>query len=623
MRIQLLGYFVGSSVVATLPLFSADQVGAAVGASALPELRVVSSRVANQEPVGTFAMPVSALTFEPLVDAQDRNMAEGQSDISIRGGTFENTGFSIGAVPIYDPQTGHYYAELPVAPAMLGAPIIRTGAENTEGGWSATAGSVAYGWAPVRAGGYLSAGGGENRLVRGDAYAGVVAERTLGKRTVAMDFNMAGSQGDGSRPFGDHRLERYNARLQFSDESSQTDVFVGYQAKRVGWRGLYAQPFTSNELDDLKTMLYALNHRVNFVVDGDYLEVGGYYRINKNHYEFNRAAPTYASVHETRVVGLGLQGRTSLTEATAMRYHAGVIADEIDSRALIVGPVNGRYDDRTQVYVGVFADQTIPVGDERSLVLTGGANFDDSNRASSAISPVASLTLKVNGAMLRQVYVSYAESTQLPSYTALNSRNNAGLFAGNRDLGRSTAQNFELGADALWGAWHTHAAVFFRRDRDLVDWTYSALSTSARTANAVDIDTLGFEVVGRRHWEHVDLVLGYTALTKDDNFGAGVDASFYALNYAEHRLTAAITARLGAGLELRMDNEFRIQADNTLRTRNDQPILSAFGLIYHVPGIAGLTLNAQVDNLWNTYYEEVPAVPGARRTWSAGATYLW
>ena len=49
-------------------------------------------------------------------------MAEAQSDVTIRGDTFENTGLQVGALSIFDPQTGHYLMELPVAPAMLGAP---------------------------------------------------------------------------------------------------------------------------------------------------------------------------------------------------------------------------------------------------------------------------------------------------------------------------------------------------------------------------------------------------------------------------------------------------------------------------------------------------------------------
>lgn len=88
----------------------------------LPALVVLSTQVANQTPGGSIALPVSGLRFEPRVDVQARNLAEGQADVSIRGGVFENTGFRIGSTSIYDPQTGHYLAEIPVPPTMLESP---------------------------------------------------------------------------------------------------------------------------------------------------------------------------------------------------------------------------------------------------------------------------------------------------------------------------------------------------------------------------------------------------------------------------------------------------------------------------------------------------------------------
>ena len=94
----------------------------------LPEVTVYSPRVANQSPAGTFAMPISALRYEPRVDIHSRNLAEAQADVTIRGGIFENTGFSVGAVSLLDPQTGHYVAEIPIAPSLLTAPEVRTGA---------------------------------------------------------------------------------------------------------------------------------------------------------------------------------------------------------------------------------------------------------------------------------------------------------------------------------------------------------------------------------------------------------------------------------------------------------------------------------------------------------------
>lgn len=586
----------------------------------LSPLTVYSSSVANQESASTFAMPVSALRYEPLVDVQARNLAEGQADISIRGGTFENTGFSIGALPIYDPQTGHYFGELPVAPAMLGTPGIHTGAGNTLAGWNATAGTVGYGWQPVRTGGYVSAGAGENSLLRGEVYAAYASNEKRFGRTLAADVNLAASQGGGTRSFGEHDFARYNVRLQLRDDVSQTDLFAGYQSKAFSWVNLYT-PYNQQETENLKTELYLVNHRINHGADGDYFQAGAYLRKNRDHY----AIPGFAfnNFHTTRVYGAGFDGRVTVAEPLALRYRAGAVADDIRSNALFVGPVNGRYDDRTQVYAGVFADHTTPLDGGRELVVTAGAMLDDSNREDAAVSPVAEIALVNHAGLLRRAYVSYAQSTQLPTYTALNSNNTGGLFAGDRDLERSTAKNLELGVQAEVASWTVSAAVFFRRDEDLVDWTYAFATPNSRTATAVDIDTFGFETVARRSFERVDLVFSYAWLDKHDDFGPGVDASFYALNYAEHRFTAAIVARLGAGFELRMDNEARLQADNALRRRNDDVILSSLGLYYAVPGVAGLTLSAQVDNLWNTYYEEVPLVPGSRREISFGARYVW
>ena len=604
---------------AQVPVTAADSAPVELSA-----VTVYSTDVANQDPVSGYATPVSVLRFEPLVDVQARSFAEAQSDISIRGGTFEATGFKIGGLAIYDPQTGHYAGELPVAPAMLSAPAINTGADNAINGWGSTAGSVAYGWNRISNHGFVSAGGGSDNLLRAEAYSGYVSDKKIAGRTLAADASVSYSESEGSRPFGDHEFARYNARIQLANDESQTDLFAGYQDKFFGWRELYAGPFGSNETDDLQTTLVVLNHRVNYGADGDYFQAGAYYRRNDDEYQFNRAAPNTAFIHRTDVTGASFDGRFSFTEATALRYRAGVIADEIDSTALFVAPTRGRYDDRTQGYAGLFADHTVALAGKRSLVLTGGANYDASNRSGSAVSPVAEIAVVNERGAFKRVYVSYAEATQLPGYTALNSNSAAGFFRGNRNLGRSESKNLELGADTAVESWTFKTAVFFRKDDDLVDWTFNpAVPGAARIAAQGDTDTFGFEGVARRNFDRIDLVLGYTWLHKTEDYLAPGTDSFYAFNFPVHRVTAAIVARLGAGFEARWDNEYRVQEDNALRRRNDDVFLSALGLYYTVPGVKGLTLSAQVDNLWNTYFEEVPLVPGARREWSLGARYAW
>lgn len=585
----------------------------------LPAVTVYSPRVANQSPVATFAMPVSALRFEPLVDIQARNFAEGQADVTIRGGIFENTGFKVGGLSLFDPQTGHYFAEIPIAPAMLGAPEILTGADLAAGSVNATAGAVAYAWRPIRTSGAAAVGGGQYGLTQAEAYQGYVSDQKIFGQSIAADIAWAHSDSDGSIPFGDHVLNRVNVRVQLRSATAQTDFFAGYQAKFFGWPNLYT-PFNSNESDDLETTLFAVNHRAD-LGGGDFLELGVYHRRNKDDYAFNRFAPVgpvRPFNHTTWVDGVAISGRRSIG-GYALNFNAEALADQLRSTSLLAG----KYHTRTLTKLALVPERSWSLADGETLVVKGGATYDDSNRDRGALSPIVEIARQRSGTPQR-VYVSYSEATQVPTYTALNSSATAGLFRGNPNLGRERSHNLEIGATEAVLGWVAQAAVFYRRDDDLVDWTFKR-GVTARSANAVDVATTGAEIVARRSWSAVDLVFGYTWLSKDADYkGAAVDASFYALNYARQRLTAAITWRVSSQVELRWDNEVRDQAANLLRTRGGhQPLLSSLGVTYRPAAWRRVSFVAQVANLWDSEYQEVPAVPAARRQWSANVGYTW
>jgi vitamin B12 transporter len=499
---------------------------------------------------------------------------------------------------------------------------------------------VAYGWQRIREGshGFATGGVGDNSLDTGELYASFAEPSSaLGGRVVGADISAAASQGEGSRTDGDHDFARYAGRVQIADARSQTDLFAGYQSKFFGWPNLYI-PLTTTfaETENLKTRLYAINHRVELGADGDFFQVGANHRRHSDHYDTNRYTPDAVPPfkHETEVTTGAFDGRSTLVagedDTLALGYRAGVVADSIDSQRLSVATPgstteigNGRFDDRTQSFVGLYPEYTTALSGDDALRFTTGLTYDISNRDKEALSPMAEAAWLRSGSTLRKVSAGYARSTQLPSYTALNS-GTVGLFGGDPDLGRTTTDNFEVGAEAVFAGWATSAAVFYRRDDDLVDWIYTAPPLPLRQATAVDIDTAGVEVGAQRSWRVIDLHLGYTYLTKNEADGSSaLDASFYALNYARHRLTAAVVARLGGGVELRFDNEARVQEDNPLRVGSDEAILSSLGLTWAVPGVKGLRLYGTVDNLWDEEFQEVPRVPATLREWSVGATYLW
>ena len=85
-----------------------------------------------------------------------------------------------------------------------------------------------------------------------------------------------------------------------------------------------------------------------------------------------------------------------------------------------------------------------------------------------------------------------------------------------------------------------------------------------------------------------------------------------------------MVVRSADGFELRVDNEYRIQEKNPLRAiGGNEAFLTTLGLYYLPPGIKGLELSAQMDNVWDSDFQEVPAVPAARRQFSVGAAWHW
>ncbi len=584
--------------------------------NSLPAVTVYSPSVANQAPAGTFAMPVSALRYDPLVDIEPRNMAEAQADVTIRGDTFENTGLQVGALSLFDPQTGHYLMELPIAPQMLGAPQVETGASFATDSMNATGGGISYAWKPVAPVGFATAAVGDDGLSREEVYQGFAGR---GASHLSADADWAHTEGNGTVPFGDFHFDRADARVEYVAPGSVSDLFAGYQASFFGWPNLYT-PFDSDETENLQTVLVAANTRED-LGQGQFFEGGAFYRRNKDDYAFSRFAPigaVHPYQHTTWEYGVAAGGRQEF-EGVMLNYHAEETTDSLRSTSLIFGP----YHSRTLKKVSLVPEEQW-VADGGLIALKAGGSYDDSDRSSAVFSPVAELSRTWNTGALSRIYASYSVTTEMPSYTALDSSPTAGLFFGNPNLGRETSRDTEAGlSGTLWG-WTGKAAVFYRRDENLVDWTYTD-GVFGRSANPVNINTQGFELEARQTWGLVTVVLGYTALSKDANYGnADITASFYALNYARQRLTAAFTVQLTENLELRLDNAARIQEPDSLRSQGgNDAFLSSCGLYWHPAATRRLEFSLLVDNLWNSAFQSVPGVPASRRQLSFGATYGW
>lgn len=597
------------------------------------EVQVEAPRVANVAPSDTFPSVATALRFEPLVDLETRNMAEAQGDLVIRGGTFETSGIQLGAASLYDPQTGHYLLELPVDPLMLGPPVIETGLGQSLNGFNATTGSAHYSFSGIDANRLLlTAGAGDHESDLQEAYGALsnLAPGTLGK--LGFDLSAARSESDGSRSGGDNDLDRLAGRMQWRTNKSQTDLLLGTQHKNFSWPYLYALKQLHDlvgssgiESEDLHTSLLSLNHRQDLAGKGSF-EATAFVRENKDDYEFDRSQPGLFNDfrHTTRMLG-GALSSTHTSGQFELRNKAEVVADEIESTALTFGPFQSRTNWKVAMLPGVHFD----IDSVRTFWVRGGAGYASSNREGGRASPLSEVQLveRENAEHQMCYYGEISQSSQLPGYTALDSNPASGLFRGNPNLSRTISTNYEVGARRVRPGIDVQAAVFYRTDDDLVDWTYqSAIQPFAsRTAANVDVHAIGAETVAKIDFELANVIVGYTYLQKHGDYGAPlVDASFYALNYPRHRATAAVIVPLRNDLAIRVDNEFRAQVSNALRSSSDTAYyLGSASLNWTVEALKGLEVAAIVDNFTNENFEEVPGVPGVGRSIGALVKYSW
>jgi vitamin B12 transporter len=586
----------------------------------ISEITVTASRVANTRPAGTYASPVTQLRYDPLTELQSRGLPEGQADVTVRGGLFDNTGFKTGAVTIMDPQTGHYAAELPIDPAWLTAPRVLTGIDNTAQGFNASVATVAYALAVVDGGGTVSAGVGSDDL----RYESLRVSRgwARGAGDWGAALSLAGSKGDGTIRYGDHDFERYGLHVQHRDADGQSDILLAYQDKFYGWPGAYTGFATLPETDHTRTTLLLANHSAE--LDDGTLEIGAFYRRLVDDYDFDRRTQESGAPgsydHETRVYGIGFDG-TFDGGRLDWRLAGQATGDELVRSTDLT---HGHFDSRNYLWLSVVPSIEFDRGEGRTLSLRFGARADRTNRDGAAASPVLGITFEHSMAAGRRwISFDYAASSQVPGYTALNSAP-TGLFGGNPDLGREKAQQLMLTAAAETGDWSGRVTAFYRRDDDLVDWTYASGAPYARQANAVDLDVVGLQALFSRQWDAADLTLGYTWLHKNADYGTVlVDASFYALNFARQRATLALRYRFPGNFELLFDNEVRRQEKNPLRTSSDTAYLASLALTWEPPDGKGFALELAADNLADDDYQQFPGTPAVGRQVSLSARYAW
>ena len=218
--------------------------------------------------------------------------------------------------------------------------------------------------------------------------------------------------------------------------------------------------------------------------------------------------------------------------------------------------------------------------------------------------------------------MSYSEATQVLGYSAIGGATGSPWISDPK-LRRGISRNLEVGTILKRSNWKLSAAIFKRWDKDLVDWVYQG-NGSNRSAKHLDLETLGLEIIASREWNNLEVISSYAYLRKDEEYGdPSIIGSVYALNYPENRLTLGMIINPSDSIEVRIDNEWRDQRPNLLRSGSDRATYSHLASSYYPSFVDDLEIFIAYEKPWDEDFQDIPGTPGRGDQFSLGATYSW
>lgn len=577
-----LRFFMTSLLLAAVSLFQAkaqDIIPEADSVYTLESVSVTGSRVPitlNQsarmvtvlDSVALATMPASSindiLKFAVGVDVRQRGVMGMQTDISIRGGTFDQIAVLLNGVSISDPQTGHNAGDFPVDISEIDRIEILEGPAARTYGTSSLLGAVNIVTKTHERSGVSARVEGGSHALLGAALSGNINSERF-RNQLSLNFT---------------RTEGYSVNSEGSpntDFAAAKAFYQGnYDGKRVSlkWHsGLSVKDFGSNTFyspryDDqfehlLKTYV-ALQAETYGVL---HFKPSFYWNHTQDRFElFRGRSDRYPfNYHRTNVVGVNLgswvQSSLGRTAFGAEVRNEAIISTNLGEPLDKAIPVKG-----TDASYKVGLSRTdINVYLEHNVILqrftfSAGvtAARNTGNDEGFRLYPGADASLRISDHW--KAYASYNSSLRMPTFTELYY--SVGGHLADKNLKAEKMQAAEVGLKYLRTGIRAIATVYYHHGTDLIDWIKDSSVPDApwTSVNHSVINSIGEELTLRIEphllMEKPDfpfrsVSLSYAHIDQDKKAEEGIE-SYYSLEYLRNKFVFQLDLRFLEKLNLDM-----------------------------------------------------------------------
>lgn len=533
-----------------------------------------------------FNSVVDFVRLDPSANLQARGGNGVQTDLSLRGTTFEQTLVLLNGLRINDPETAHLNFDLPVPVEAVSRIDILHGSGSTFYGSDAIGGAVNLITSrPSASALYVKAGfgsfGGEEQHLRADFIHGAFAEQLSGSRDTSDGFIV-------DRGYHQNVL---SSETWLKAKPGTTDILLAVSDRPYGANRFYGK---YDSWERTKAWFGSVQQQL-----GPKTAVSlGYGRHTDLFVLFNKRPARYENNHKTEVWEGSIRRVDTPAKNATLSYGLETNFDSIQSNNLgRHGRNNGAgYANLSLSSLGRFS---LTAG-AREEVYGGGNVFSPS----AALAFAASHTLRLRA--------SVGHGFRLPTYTDLYYSDPASV--GNPALKPESAWSYDGGIDWLPGGRFQGSVGAFRlQQHNSIDYSKYAPTSKWQARNIDDLNLTGAEASMQfRLTASQRVELGYTAITAAAP-PAGL-ISEYAYNYAAQNARFAWSAVLPQHIAARTEVAVVQRTGRTAYPLWDLSLARDTGRVRPY---------FRLTNSSNTGYQEIPNVPMQGRAIMAGIAYDW
>lgn len=521
----------------------------------LDEVSVTTSRVAlsaNQSAKLVTIITREEIQRSPIQSIQDLlNYASGvdviqrgghgvQADISIRGGSFDQTAILLNGVNLSNPQTGHLSFDIPINLNDIERLEIIHGPS-----------SIVYGASALSGGINIITKKKPDHTAYGKIEAGshnlwnIEAGAALNTKTTNNQLSVGYRSSDGYIQNSDYDIFNLLWQTRLNIEKSKLDIQLGYNDKQFGANTFYSAEYP-NQYE--KTNSYFASVKAE---TGDKLKFIPHVYWNRHNDCFQlyrEGTPNLPdwykghNYHRTDVYGanfnLQYKSNYGITSFGAEFRNEGILSNVLGKPLSNPDGKFTKSDDRTNIsYV---LEHNILL--HRFTLIVGLLmNYNTAIKGDYKFYPSVNASYWITDDL--KAYGSWAKATRMPTFTDLYYT--AKTHTGNTNLKPETSESFEIGLKYGKSFIQSYLTAYLMKGKNLIDWVKENPDDLWESRNLTTLNKKGIEVGAKILFEELipslkttSLQLGYTRLNQNKESGKLI--SNYALNYLRDKFTTQL-----------------------------------------------------------------------------------